>query len=526
MLRIAPTRSGSPTLYCNERSVHSTYDPLREADRFVRENLRGMRPDCVVVLGPGLGYIVNAVRERFPDARPVSLHLSEEVFQLATAKPQAAWHPGSSEALATFLDKHIKEFDLEGLRVLEWLPCIRSFPEQYRQIVMVFDQHVRELRGSVATTSAMGRTWVRNSLHNFLGIDAIIRSVPVCSNRPTLIVASGPSLDGLVPTIREAAERMNLWALPSAVSFLLTSGILPDAVVLTDPGYYAMAHLHPARGMDIPLIIPLSAATGAWKLTGRIQLISQGTFHETGLLSACGLRLQTLPALGTVAASAMMLAQMLVGGEVYFCGLDFCYRDILSHAKPSVFDTLLRLQEDRLRPHYGLSFEAAMTRAPTRINGSRTCLPLQTYAGWFRRCGEGAVRCNPSDMEVPGMRTMQAQEFRRKVLTRWTTPKESPDPQREAYPDLRRRRAIARRLIHTWRTVLGEAMVRIDAARTAEPLFEDPRATRLCYYLDLPSLMRLKSNLRCADRKEALAAARTLLNKSSSFLERLLRMVG
>ena len=133
MLRVALSHSGHPTLLYDNRSLHSSYDPMREADRFIRRNLGDSHPDRVVIFGPGMGYLFSALRRLHPLARPIGIYMSEETCRLAKHKPDAAWSPGDQLSLPSFLEKHLGEFDLEGLKMLEWGPCTRLYPAMFRE---------------------------------------------------------------------------------------------------------------------------------------------------------------------------------------------------------------------------------------------------------------------------------------------------------------------------------------------------------------------------------------------------------
>lgn len=128
MIEVFPARSGAPTLTVDGVAVHSPYDPVREAERFVSDSLHGERPSTVIVLGEGLGHITDAVRKILPGTRTIRVVYAPEIFRASTEVPGLAWHPGAAQGLAGFLRAHLEEIDVEGLRVLEWPPSARLFP--------------------------------------------------------------------------------------------------------------------------------------------------------------------------------------------------------------------------------------------------------------------------------------------------------------------------------------------------------------------------------------------------------------
>ena len=57
MLEIRSARSGRQTARVEGSYIHSPYDPVEEARRFVRRSLGTQHPSLILLLGAGLGYL-------------------------------------------------------------------------------------------------------------------------------------------------------------------------------------------------------------------------------------------------------------------------------------------------------------------------------------------------------------------------------------------------------------------------------------------------------------------------------------
>ena len=80
-------RTGFPTLKIagddgTIKAIHSAYDPVAEAKTLV-DAFKGDGQGIIVVLGLGLGYHVNELMERFPDARIVVVEAVPEIYEIA-----------------------------------------------------------------------------------------------------------------------------------------------------------------------------------------------------------------------------------------------------------------------------------------------------------------------------------------------------------------------------------------------------------------------------------------------------------
>jgi hypothetical protein len=527
MLEIRDTPSGKPTAILRGGYLHSSRDPRREARRFAEEALGGESPSHILLLGEGLGYVSEALAELRPRARIIVVFFAAELHRLRQGRPPAelCWHPERPVSLISFLRAQLHELEAEGLKILEWPPGARLFPEPLRQARLAVRQLLAELRGSLVTTAALGRRWLRNSFLNFVCIDQVGSLSAEGLEAPVLIAASGPSLQEALPAIRSVRGRLQLWALPSALGCLAAGGLEPDLTVITDPGFWAFNHLAVAAARPRRLAMPLSAAAGSWRLPARVFYFSQEAAFERSLLEPSGLAVPAVPSQGTVAASAMELALQLGAREVVFAGLDFCYRDILSHGRPNAFEEHLRAGEHRLSPLHHRLFARACQRAPRR-DGIRTELALRTYAGWFaelpRRPRARLFRLHPSPVRLPDLWPLTGTELCRRFAGGACPGGEAAIFRAPAtYPDRPRRLAIARQLLDRWRAGLADTRTALARQPEPEPLLGEGRLLPLLYYLDAAALAELRRLSRLGRRAEAAQRARELLAGGLGWLDRL-----
>jgi hypothetical protein len=393
-------------------------------------------------------------------------------------------------------------------------------------------QLYREIRGTLTTTAALGRRWLRNSLVNFLGIDEIFQSPPPRRRAgPTVIGASGPSLAEGIEFLASRRELFELWALPSAVDFLLSRGITPDTVVLTDPSYYAFSHLQSGASRRLHLTMPLSAAAGAWRIAARVSLLNQDTPVEKALLSRCGAGAVNVPAKGTVAATALLLALAHRSGPVVFAGLDFSHRDIFSHVRPNNFETWLQLSTGRLSPLHHRLFALAAEHAPSGRGGKRRSLALETYAGWFAEIGgtteRRIYRFHPSAVQVPGIRDIGESELNRLLEPgRKEVPGALPDQGLSpigSWPHRDRRQKIVETVLSDWIGRIEKLITAVSGPSTLDPLLHDEESLSLLYLCNAAQLSEARRTLRLQGAKRGVDKIKTLLEKHSEFLDGLRR---
>jgi hypothetical protein len=530
MIEVFTARSGAASLRMDGRALHSSYDPAQEAQRFVEQNAGDESPSAVVILGEALGYATASLQTRYPSATLVRVYYSDEIFDAAPRVPGITWHPGGGTGLADFLRLHVGELDLEGLRILEWPASARLFPDASRAANEAVRQVVQELNGSFVTTIRAGRLWIRNSIANSLALESALVGEPCSPERPVIIAASGPTLEEAAPLIARVRSRVDLWALPSSCLTLRAAGLVPDLVVLTDPGFYAMHHLQFAD-LKCPFAMPISAARGSWQLSASrgsppaVFLLAQPGFFESALLETLGIDAPTIAPHGTVAATAVDLARAFTRAPVIVAGLDMCARDLAMHARPSAFEQLLHLQSSRLAPHAALLFARAESQQLQKIpgaGGARASPSLRTYAGWFSgHAGEttdGIHRLLPSAVPLPGMRNLDADSLG-PLVEGGARAVSGPSLRPVAsFPRREERRQLVSGLLRTWLSELAEAQAATSDSRGLASMGDFPDLLALAYYIEPQLLIETRRVARRGDVGGALAKAAAMLSGCIDFL--------
>ncbi len=477
MLLRGTSRTGQPILFSDGKPLHSTYDPVREARRFAQAALAGAAAvPTIVLVGAAMGYLEEAILAEAPQARLLRVALSPDVAGIRGGAAQDTWWQPGSLTLPAFLARWLDESDLAGLRVVEWAPAAAAWPEEASSAHAAIRQFVERLKASYATTAAFGPLWLRNAIANFVGLQAVGPLPPARAGDVLCIAASGPTLEEALPSLRQHRQRMRLWALPSSVRPLAHAGLRPDLIVLTDPGLYALQHIPAAYG--VPIAMPLSAARGSWRFTDTVLLFAQPYGFEKELAALLApWPMPIIPPQGTVAASALQLAAAVGHRTIVFAGLDFCYRDILSHARPSLFDLYHGSRAGRLAPFEGALYGQAV-EAEAGSAGFRTTVGLRAYAQWFATvapaAGVRAYRLRPSPVALPSLAPLDADGLA--LLLPPAAPPQAPPLRSVPQQD---REALARRVLTRWQAEVRDARGRPIASWP-------PLARELALFLDLP----------------------------------------
>jgi hypothetical protein len=297
----------------------------------------------------------------------------------------ASWNPASSKTLESFLEEIITDTEASGIRLIDWRPSVNAYGKACAELAGRTVECIRRINANRITVRNFGRRWFQNGLRNL----GLLKN-PVTASKgsmPVLICAAGP---GLEDSLEEIAQWKKspcppfIIAVSSSVPALLHRSVLPDLVIATDGGAWALFHLleccrtfsapFPQKG--ISLAAGFTAALPSQLETWPALVLCDGSCWQEILLRFFHIPFLAFPQRGTVSASALDLALSLSGGTIYFAGLDFSHRDLKTHARPYAFETMMESAAGRLSPLYSQAFE--------RENHIRSSGSNKIYAVWFK----------------------------------------------------------------------------------------------------------------------------------------------
>jgi hypothetical protein len=332
-----------------------------------------------ILIEPGRGYLIPALRERHPGANIVALHLDPAFRAAAEASGAPAWFPGGGTELRQFLEDHIPDTEARFVRLVEWRPSLRVYGEKYRELLTEAAEFIRCIDANARTARNFGRRWLKNFFKNLGLLQTLLRPRPFEGS--LVITGAGPSLEDTIPLINDMKKTGCLFVLAasSSAGALIRGGLVPDLVISPDGGPGALDHLRELdRGEGPPpLAANLCAALPSQCAARPVLALNDGSLWQSLVLRGLGIPSAPVPQRGTVIASALDLALFLCGGNIFIAGMDLAVRDLKIHARPYSFDPIFWGRASRFSPFYSQIFCRA---GDLRRGGS-----YGVYAAWFRR---------------------------------------------------------------------------------------------------------------------------------------------
>jgi hypothetical protein len=330
--------------------IHSGRDPVTEADRFVEAalgSIPGGSPAVVIVIGPGLGYMVDAIEQRAPDTKVIAIEPFPRLARAMLARRDWRARLGSgrlailvgpeylgvSEVGAT-LDGQAAAF----ATVVEHPVVKREYVLEAARGRAAADQLLRGATLNAAARKMFAGRYLLNTLAN---VPAIVREADASSlsgrfaGVPAIVVAAGPSLDGQLEQIKAVEDRALIVSVDTALRPLQAAGIRPHLVVAVDPSELNARHLlgiddtegswFVSEGSIDPRVLP--------EFAGRVFSFKVSDHQPWPWLRTHGVDRGTLRAWGSVLTTAFDLACLAWCDPLVFVGADLAYTGGLHYCR-------------------------------------------------------------------------------------------------------------------------------------------------------------------------------------------------
>jgi len=318
--------------------------------------------------------MIPVLQEKYKTSKIIALHIekrpNEQNLCIKTL------HTTEAAQVQSFLETQLKGINTQHVRVIEWRPSLNYYKEEYVKLLSVTVQFLKRIDAENRTTAAFGRRWVKNFFKNLGLINKTLFYKQ--TQIPVIITGSGPSLEQVIPVIKEAQSSHLIIAASSSVMALTAGGIKADIVITTDGGCWALKHLYQYHRSlcNGALAVNLCAALSSQCEDKPLLLINDGSFWQNVILHELKLPSVLIGQRGTVTATALELAMLISCGNIYLAGADFSVNDIRTHTRPYGFDNLFYGSASRFLPFYSESFTRSFM---LRYGGS-----MDIYASWFK----------------------------------------------------------------------------------------------------------------------------------------------
>ena len=424
-LEILPSKAGVPTAKDGGKFLHSSYNPLREAETAAISAKKSVSEcDGAVFFSCGLGYAAISYAKLYPNDTIIIVESDPAYF--FTALSLVDWsglfsHKNFIIALGTGIESVVALIEqtsgLKHTAISENASQSAHSADYFNALRELIERNRRKVEINASTLEKFSKLWLKNTcknLHYLRDLDGINIFKDSCpEDLPAVILAAGPTLEEILPELAEIKKHAILIAVDTALRACLRAGVEPHFIVLTDPQYYAWRHI---AGLSSPssILITESAAYPAVfrfkckKIVMCASLFPLGQYIERKI----GNKGQ-LVAGGSVSTTAWDFARFIGAKNIYFSGLDLGYPDFQTHIRGSTFEEAIHTKSGRFAPAEKSGVAALFGANPQYdidYDGKKilTDSKMKMFAWWFESKAEefkGRIKTfslSPRSLKIPG----------------------------------------------------------------------------------------------------------------------------
>lgn len=403
---ILTTRNGLPNVAVNGIPLHSTYDPVREAEKTAAQ-INPKETDLIIVVENGFGYLPLRICELYPQTDKAVIipdpRITEQLSQNASDFRQKI--PLSVRIFSPFDEKAFSAllYDYSAAKIKLLIPpsLDKVFPKTVSRIRELIDYHRKIEDTNSATLKKYGKRYESNIRRNGFtfkkGCYHSINELRNAARRRTVVIAgAGPTLDFHLNEIKAQRSRFILLSVDTAVGLLLKQNITPDCIITGDPQFFNAMHLFFVQKHNLKLIAPLST----YYINIR-KFKEECYFYATRFpyekIFADKNNIPILGSGGTVAATAVEAARFMGAEKIYLVGIDLGYPCQQTHAKGSFFEEKALNCAFRLSPFETASYQLIHSPLETQTmdaDGNRIVSDrrMDMYRQWFSEYAKDCIR--------------------------------------------------------------------------------------------------------------------------------------
>ena len=320
--------------------------------------------------------MIPVLENKFKNRKIIALHVDKRFCGQKNNENISSLCETDAEKVQMFLEKELPEIDADLIRIIEWRPSLNYYREDYVKLLSIVVDFIKRTDAEKRTTAFFGKRWIKNFFRNLQNIEKIL--LYKTTDIPVIVTGSGPSLEDALPIISKFQETCLVISASSSVLALSSAGIMPDIVITTDGGCWALQHIYSLGRNEKTKAV---AATLCSALPSQCRdtphlIINDGSFWQNIILHELSIPSIIIPQKGTVSASAIELAMILSAGNIYLAGMDLAVNDIKTHARPYGFDAIFYGSANRFMPFYSHSFK----RSRLLHDGGS----MNIYSTWFK----------------------------------------------------------------------------------------------------------------------------------------------
>lgn len=347
------TKTGLANIKVNNYLLHSQYNPIREAERFVEQHYQ--KGYVHILFGYGAGYIVQAFLKVMKE--------DDQLIVIDPILPEIERVEGDYILINESNVELIKKRLINEIKVInsyKVVPSINYDKVAYNLLkeLLIFTKEQLFIKITAENTiNSYSFEWQRNYIYNleYLINDTSLSSVYRKYLKPVVIASGGPSLTKQLPLLKEIRKDILLISAGSTINSLLKENIEPDYIVSIDGNIANYNHFKERQFNNSKLIYLMQSYPDIRKHFDSqcyyFLSLNEGKLHNH-MTSLIEQNIPMLPGGGSVANYALSVAHYISSGPIALIGQDLAYTNNETHAKHNKQHSTIDIEEAQNKGYF------------------------------------------------------------------------------------------------------------------------------------------------------------------------------
>lgn len=328
---ITETKNGLKTLSVlvdgnvKEIKLHSSYDPIKEADRNIDAFSKG-RASIIAVSGIALGYHLTSLKKKYPDVKIIAIEKEKEIISICRNL-----YPETLEGIEVINSPDepgliFETMDLSGFNgIAHYIhkPSYQLNPEFYENIISNIKQYISSRISDLLTRFEFEEKWIENIFKNLKHLNDsgnVSDLFGKFQGFPGIIVSTGPSLKNNISQLKKVKDKAVIVAVDTSFKVLDKHGIKPHFVLTLDAQKYSFKHftgVHPDETILIADIVSCPSILDTF--SGRKMISTTSKYYQD---SEGRIVRETTPIIGWIERNSVSFGDVQSGGSVATSAFD------------------------------------------------------------------------------------------------------------------------------------------------------------------------------------------------------------
>jgi hypothetical protein len=353
-LEIVESKIGVKAIKKNGIAIHSLYDPIKEAKIIVDSlNLQRDNIYLFIVLGVGLGYHVEILKNEFPNSIVLPIELDDDIALNYVSNVGrfliTNYNINDIYTILNFVDF----MQVRDVKFVIFPGSYRLNTERYKSISEDIHSIVKAKFSDLLTRVSFDKLWIKNiflNLPNLVGFGSLSENelkndFSYLFNKPFVVLGAGYSAWLLFDVLKKYRDKFVLGVVDTALKTTLSQGIIPDIVFSLDS---QLANIKDFFGVETKGLTLISDITVSPELirnfkgniflskTSHIEVIGNVVFEMTNsaiswIEELSEYRLLGLESGGSVSTNLFHLSLLLGANPSIMVGVDLGFPYLFSH---------------------------------------------------------------------------------------------------------------------------------------------------------------------------------------------------